>query len=61
MHSKLAEHLEGHEAVSLGKLRRARHSQYHDLAQRYAEGKPSGILSFGIKGGKEAGLNSLML
>ncbi|SFX57601.1 Cys/Met metabolism PLP-dependent enzyme [Marinospirillum alkaliphilum DSM 21637] len=28
----------------------------HALAQQYMEGKASGILSFGIKGGKEAGV-----
>ena len=27
----------------------------YELAQRYVDGKPSGILSFGIKGGAEAG------
>lgn len=30
-------------------------SPYHELSQRYMKGQPSGILSFGIKGGLEAG------
>lgn len=30
--------------------------KYHDLAQKYFNGKPSSILTFGIKGGFEAGV-----
>jgi O-acetylhomoserine (thiol)-lyase len=31
-------------------------SKYHDLANKYAGGKPSALLTFGIKGGFEAGV-----
>jgi len=31
-------------------------SKYHDLAKKYADGKPSALLTFGIKGGFEAGV-----
>lgn len=31
-------------------------SPYQSLAKEYSRGKPSGILSFGIKGGKKAGI-----
>jgi O-acetylhomoserine (thiol)-lyase len=31
-------------------------SPYQQLAKEYCGGKPSGILSFGIKGGKKAGI-----
>jgi O-acetylhomoserine (thiol)-lyase len=30
-------------------------NKYNALARKYAKGTPSGILSFGIEGGKEAG------
>lgn len=56
---KLAEYLEGHEAVSWVNYGGLTSSQYHDLAKRYTKGTPSGILSFGIKGGKETGIKFL--
>ena len=31
-------------------------SPYHALAQKYAGGKPSALLTFGVKGGFEAGV-----
>ena len=31
-------------------------SKYHGLAKKYADGKPSALLTFGIKGGFEAGV-----
>ncbi len=31
-------------------------SPYYELAQKYTDGKPSGLLTFGIKGGFEAGV-----
>ncbi len=31
-------------------------SPYHDLAQKYTDGKPSALMTFGIKGGYEAGV-----
>ena len=31
-------------------------SPYNELSNQYTNGKPSGILSFGIKGGKESGI-----
>jgi len=31
-------------------------SPYYDLAQKYTDGKPSALLSFGVKGGFDAGV-----
>ena len=52
----IAEYLEGHEAVSWVKYAGLSHHKDHELAKRYMEGRASGILSFGIKGGRDAGV-----
>lgn len=52
---KVAEFLEQHPQVSwVNYAGLASHPEHH-LAQRYMKGTPASILSFGIKGGKEAG------
>ncbi|MDL5168004.1 bifunctional O-acetylhomoserine aminocarboxypropyltransferase/cysteine synthase [Proteus faecis] len=52
---KVAEYLQNHPQVAWVKYAGLSHHPEHDLAVRYMSGKPAGILSFGIKGGAEAG------
>lgn len=52
---KVAEFLEGHEKVSWVNYAALPSSKYYDIAQRTTGGKASGIVSFGVKGGREAG------
>jgi O-acetylhomoserine (thiol)-lyase len=51
----VAEYLQNHEDVSWVKYAGLPDSPYYDLAQKYTDGKPSALLTFGIKGGFEAG------
>ncbi len=52
---KVAQYLEKHPAVNWVNYAGLESSRYHELAKKYMDGKASGILSFGIKGGNEAG------
>ncbi len=52
---KVAEYLEGHEQVTWVKFAGLKSSPDHALAQKYMDGRASSVLSFGIKGGAEAG------
>lgn len=52
---KVAEYLEKHPQVNWVNYAGLPSSKYYDVAQRIVAGKPSAILSFGIKGGSEAG------
>jgi len=52
---KVAEYLEGHDQVEWVKYAGLPSSDDHELCQSMLGGKASGILSFGIKGGQEAG------
>lgn len=52
---KLAAYLQNHEKVSWVNYAALPNSPYHDTCQKICGGKASGILSFGIKGGREAG------
>jgi O-acetylhomoserine (thiol)-lyase len=52
---KVAEYLEGHDKVEWVNYAGLKSSPYHDLANKISGGKASGILSFGIKGGRDAG------
>jgi O-acetylhomoserine/O-acetylserine sulfhydrylase-like pyridoxal-dependent enzyme len=52
---KVAEYLEGHEQVTWVKFAGLPDSPDHALAQKYMNGRAASILSFGIKGGAEAG------
>lgn len=52
---KVAEFLEAHDQVEWVNYAGLSSSPYHGLAQEYCNGKASGILSFGIKSGAEAG------
>jgi len=51
----VAEYLEKHPMVTWVKYAGLPSSPSHALAQKYSEGKASGLMAFGIKGGMEAG------
>ncbi|MBI33079.1 MAG: O-acetylhomoserine aminocarboxypropyltransferase [Gammaproteobacteria bacterium] len=53
---KLAKYLEAHKSIEWVNYAGLESSPYQQLAKEYSNGKPSGILSFGIKGGKDAGI-----
>ena len=52
---KVAQYLSGHPKVSWVNYAALPDSRFNAVAQRITGGKASGILSFGIKGGREAG------
>jgi O-acetylhomoserine (thiol)-lyase len=52
---EVAQYLEGHSRVAWVSYAGLKSSPYYDLAQKYTDGKPSALLTFGIKGGFEAG------
>jgi len=47
----VANHLEAHPDVAWVKYGGLESSEYHDLAKKYTNGKPSGLLTFGVNGG----------
>ncbi|MFM9816323.1 UNVERIFIED_CONTAM: aminotransferase class I/II-fold pyridoxal phosphate-dependent enzyme [Spiribacter pallidus] len=51
----VAEHLQNHPGVTWVKYAGLSGSPYYSLVQKYMGGNAGGILSFGIKGGEEAG------
>lgn len=51
----VAEYLKNHEKVSWVKYAGLPDHPEHELAKKYMKGTPSAILSFGVKGGREAG------
>ena len=51
----VAEYLSNHDAVSWVNYAGLPGDKYFDLAKRFCAGKPSSIVSFGIKGGESAG------
>ncbi|MDB1122306.1 O-acetylhomoserine aminocarboxypropyltransferase/cysteine synthase family protein [Vibrio algarum] len=53
---KVAEYLQNHDKVSWVSYAGLPDSQYYPLAEKYMKGKPSGILSFGLKDGYDAGV-----
>ncbi len=52
---KVAQHLKQHPKVNWVNYAALPDSKYHDIAKRITGGQASGIISFGIKGGREAG------
>ncbi len=52
----VAKHLESHEQVEWVSYPGLESSPYYDLAQKYTGGCPSALLTFGIKGGFDAGV-----
>ncbi|CDU00165.1 O-acetylhomoserine (thiol)-lyase [Vibrio coralliirubri] len=53
---KVAEYLKRHEKVSWVSYAGLPDSEFYPLAEKYMQGKPSAILSFGLKDGYEAGV-----
>ena len=52
----VAPHLEKHSAVAWVNYAGLQSSPYHHLAQKYTKGRPSALLTFGIRGGFAAGV-----
>jgi O-acetylhomoserine (thiol)-lyase len=52
----VAGHLQDHPQVEWVSYAGLPDSPYYELAQKYTGGKPSGLLSFGVKGGYETGV-----
>ena len=52
----VAKHLQGHAKVDWVSYAGLPGDRYHDLAQRYMGGQASGILTFGVQGGFDAGV-----
>ena len=52
----VAEYLKDHRKVQWVSYAGLPGDPYHDLAQRYMNGKPSGILTFGVQGGYHGGV-----
>ena len=52
----VAKYLEADPRVEWVRYGGLKSSPYYDLAQKYTDGKPSALLSFGVKGGFEAGV-----
>jgi O-acetylhomoserine (thiol)-lyase len=55
----VAEHLKDHPLVEWVHYAGLPDSPYYELAQKYTGGKPSGLLSFGVKGGYDNGVKFL--
>ena len=49
----VAKYLENHESVSWVRFGGLESSEYYELAKKYCNGKPSSLLTFGIRGGFE--------
>ena len=52
----VASHLQSHSQVAWVQYAGLPDSKYYDLAQKYTNGRPSALLSFGVKGGYDAGV-----
>ena len=52
----VAHHLEAHRSVAWVNYPGLKSSPYYELAQKYTKGRPSALLTFGIKGGFDAGV-----
>ncbi len=52
----VASYLQDHDQVDWVSYAGLPDSPYYELAQKYTGGKPSGLLSFGVKGGYEPGV-----
>lgn len=53
---RVAEYLQAHDRVAWVSYPGLESSPYYELAQKYTGGRPSALLSFGVKGGFEAGV-----
>jgi len=52
----VAKYLKGHDRVAWVHYAGLPDSPYYELAQKYTRGRPSGLLSFGLKGGYDPGV-----
>lgn len=52
----VANYLDAHPQVAWVEYAGLPGSRYHELAQKYVGGRPSGLLTFGVRGGYEAGV-----
>ncbi|MCR9161648.1 MAG: O-acetylhomoserine aminocarboxypropyltransferase/cysteine synthase family protein [Nannocystaceae bacterium] len=52
----VAKYLQGHDKVTWVRYAGLPDSPYYELAKKYTDGRPSGLLAFGVKGGFEAGV-----
>lgn len=52
----VAKYLEGHDGVEWVSYAGLESSPYYELAKKYTGGKPSALMTFGIKGGFDAGV-----
>jgi len=52
----VANYLKDHKSVDWVRFAGLPDSPYHELAQKYTNGRPSALLTFGIKGGFDAGV-----
>jgi len=52
----VAEYLDAHDKVEWVSFAGLKGDKYHDLATKYCDGKPSSLMTFGIKGGFDAGV-----
>ncbi len=52
----VANHLQGHKKVAWVSYAGLKDHPHHDLAQKYMNGRPSGILTFGVEGGFDEGV-----
>lgn len=53
---RVAQYLQQHPRVSWVRYAGLPSSEYHALAQKYMQGRPSALMAFGIKGGFDAGV-----
>lgn len=54
---KVAEYLEGHEKVAWVNYAGLKSNKYYSLAKKYMPGGTCGVISFGLKGGRDASVN----
>ncbi len=52
----VAQYLQAHDQVEWVQFAGLPDSPYYELAKKYTNGRPSGLLTFGVKGGFEAGV-----
>ncbi len=52
----VAKYLQGHDKVTWVRYAGLPDSPYYELAKKYTDGRPSGLLAFGVAGGFEAGV-----
>ena len=54
---KVAEYLEGHEKVAWVNYAGLKSNKYYSLAKKYMPGGTCGVISFGLKGGRDVSVN----